>query len=311
MIVAYHHVIPEDDGMIAFLQPGMYVTTSTFERHIEYLSERYNIIPLERIHDLNIKNACIITFDDGWADNYRHAFPILARKNVPATVFVSTNYVGSLCWPWPDKISFYTVHAHHESLRDMVITVAKEAAGEGISLEVNRILSHGDRRIAAEELITYLKRIPHERLSCMIDEIDRLMHLQSKGLLERKPWVTWNEIREMKEHGISFGAHTHNHVILTNCTPGEAEREIITSREILSEQLGDPVHAFSYPNGDYHRAHVDILKRNGFTHAVTTRSGCIKGSADSLSLRRFMLHNDMTRSIPMLACKLTGRIPYF
>ena len=84
IILCYHHVLPEDDDKIKFLQPGMYVTTGTFEKHISYLSGYFNIIPLEQLaKHSNITNSCIITFDDGWSDNYYYAYPILKKYNLP------------------------------------------------------------------------------------------------------------------------------------------------------------------------------------------------------------------------------------
>ncbi len=307
VIVAYHHVIPENDDSISFLQSGMYVTTKTFERHIRYLSRNYNIIPLDNIGDLQIENACVITFDDGWADNHHHAFPILKHYNAPSTVFLSTRFMDLGEWPWPDRVSYYAAHAPETRFKEMVRILMK---GVEASRHYEHILTL-KRDMAAEELIAQLKGIPFEKLMDSMANLDFILRSLHENLQAKRVWMTWDEVRELYQGGVSFGAHTHNHVILTNCSQEEAEQEIVSSRDVLSERLGEPVRMFSFPNGDYHKQHVDILKRHKFTHAVTTRAGVLRDSDDLFTMRRFMIHDDMTRTIPMLACKLTDRIPYF
>jgi peptidoglycan/xylan/chitin deacetylase (PgdA/CDA1 family) len=307
VIVAYHHVIPAGgDDLYSFLQSGMYVTTKTFEKHICYLSKNYNIIPLERLQDLNIDNACVITFDDGWADNFHYAYPILKRYDAPATIFLSTGFIGSHEWPWPDRISYFAMSATDACFRDMV----KLHAAKGVIHDADRIIRLR-RDLAAEDLIAHLKQIPHDRLIEIMHSTDMLLKPLIGDLHARKPWMTWDEVREMHKGGISFGAHTHNHVILTNCNEKDAENEIVLSKGMLSERLGVPVSMFSFPNGDYNEKHLEILRRLGFTHAVTTRGGVLRDSDDFLTIRRFMLHDNMTKTTPMLACRLTGKIPFF
>jgi peptidoglycan/xylan/chitin deacetylase (PgdA/CDA1 family) len=256
---------------------------------------------------MHIENACVITFDDGWADNVRHALPILRRYNVPATIFLSTGFMGSYEWPWPDRVSYYTAYAPETGFTEMLRYLGQET---GVSLQSGDMT--GFRRSAAAEMcIARMKREPHARLTEIMGYLDVLFSRQHEDLNTRRPWMTWDEVGEADQPGISFGAHTHNHVILTSCNLERAEKEIVTSRDVLSERIGRPVRMFSFPNGDYHEQHVDVLKHHGFTHAVTTKSGMIRASEDLLTLRRFMLHDDMTKTIPMLACRLAGSIPYF
>ena len=127
-------------------------------------------------------------------------------------------------------------------------------------------------------------------------------------LSQQRPWITWEEVKDMAQHNISFGSHTHNHVILTNTSTKHALEEIVSSKNILSEQIGVPVTLFSYPNGNYNSKVMTMLKAQGFEIAVTTQSGPINKSDNLLALRRFMIHNDMTNTIPMLAYRLAHRI---
>jgi peptidoglycan/xylan/chitin deacetylase (PgdA/CDA1 family) len=127
----------------------------------------------------------------------------------------------------------------------------------------------------------------------------------------QSPWLTWEQIKEMAQNTVSFGAHAHNHTILTNTSLENAAHEIITSKNLLSKYLGKPVDMFCYPNGSYNEDIINILKDRDFKLAVTTQTGAIKKSVNLFTLPRFMIHNDMTSTIPMFACRLSNKIPYF
>ena len=93
IILGYHHILPEDHAWIKFLQPGMYVTTKTFQEHIIFLKNNYEIVPLHKIQLRTQKKKCVITFDDGWSDNFKYAYPLLKKYNVPATIFLTTGMI--------------------------------------------------------------------------------------------------------------------------------------------------------------------------------------------------------------------------
>jgi peptidoglycan/xylan/chitin deacetylase (PgdA/CDA1 family) len=102
VVLMYHRVL-DDAEISATIHPGMYVTRRTFGRHLEYLSEKYQVLTLQEIGEWVLgkrespkKTPCAITFDDGWVDNYHHAFPLLQAYGVPATIFVITNQIGGV-----------------------------------------------------------------------------------------------------------------------------------------------------------------------------------------------------------------------
>jgi len=300
-IISYHHVLPEDDEMISFLQPGMYVTTKTFEQHIQYLTEHYKIIPLDQLNDLNEENTCIITFDDGWADNYHYAYPILRNYNVPATIFLSTNLIGTNKWPWPDRICYYIRNSELHEIEELINILNDHLNKRQFPDVISLNLIPKNRSIIIEHVIAILKDIPHVCIGNLMIEIDNYMRHQYVALSKIRPWLTWDSIQEMSLGGICFGAHTHNHLILKNIQRDYAEIEINLSFETIEKWLHQRPSCFSYPNGAYNEKIISILKHNGTTHAVTTRPGPICESESHLTLRRIMLHNDISITTPMFA----------
>ncbi len=308
VIVGYHRILPSDSPERRFVQPGMYVTLETFEKHISYLSKNYTVLGLEDIGgETALRNTCAVTFDDGWADTYKYAFPVLKRHGIPATVFLATNKVGTRAWPWPDRVC----HAVHTAgVHDFVNILKKGMASPGMSLPGN--IEQADNTLElSENILELMKKMSPAAFDSLLDHIDRETAEKYGAITGGRPWLTWDEVEEMSRHGISFGAHTHNHVLLTNIPLADARSEMLLSREILSEKIGKPVRMFCYPNGFYNHEIMGILRECGYDMAVTTKRGSIRGSESVLNLNRIMIHEDMTSTIPMFACVLTGRIPYF
>ncbi len=306
IILGYHHVLPENDPRIKFIQPGMYVTTKTFELHLDYLTKHYNIIPLELLaNNYDTKNSCIITFDDGWSDNYQYAYPVLKKYNVPATIFITTNMIDSNQWPWPDRISYYIHTASGEQISELFEIIDNSSHKKNRTIGENR-LSSRNKLFISDHLISYIKNLDVNDIHSLMNSIDYYMSPLGKELNMQKSWLTWEEILDMSQNNISFGAHTHNHTILTNTSIDNTIEEINTSKKVLSNHLGKSVEMFCYPNGNYNEDIINILKDQGFKIATTTQSGSISQSKNLLTLPRFMIHQDMISNIPMFAYRISG-----
>ena len=116
--------------------------------------------------------------------------------------------------------------------------------------------------------------------------------------------LSWENIREMAENGIEFGAHTINHPHLTQINIEEAKREIEESKKVVNELTGLPVMAFSYPYGEYNEAIKKLAEEAGFACAFTVERGRNREGVDLLELRRIAIDND--DSLSDFKKKITG-----
>ena len=94
LILMYHRILKDDDELIPYTQPGMYVKESVFEFQMDYISKNYHVLSLKDLMKAwkegwldKDKRYCVVTFDDGWLDNYLNAYPILKKNNMPAYDF--------------------------------------------------------------------------------------------------------------------------------------------------------------------------------------------------------------------------------
>src|SRR6201999_329515 len=86
VVLMYHRVLPS--GADSFSHAGIVVTPQTFERHMRFFARHFRLLDLagfrKELDGGFGPRACLVTFDDGWQDNHRHALPVLRRHRVPA-----------------------------------------------------------------------------------------------------------------------------------------------------------------------------------------------------------------------------------
>ncbi len=273
-ILIYHRVFPKPDP----LSPGEPII-SKFDWQMAVLRRHFTPLPLseaaQRLATGTLpERAVSVTFDDGYADNYHEALPILRKWGIPATFFIATGYLnGGRMW------------------NDTVIEAVRAVKGDNLNLDkldlgIHAIDTEKNRCNALNTLLSKLKYLPpverHERV-----------HLLEKSVGEKLPddlMMTSDQVKLMLSAGMEIGAHTVNHPILTSLSLQEAEKEIFQSREKLEDILGQSVTSFAYPNGrpgiDYDRSHVEAVCKAGFKVCVSTSWGCAHGKDDLLQLPR-------------------------
>jgi len=276
-ILAYHMISDEPNGF--FPESSL----ETFTKQIKYLIKNYRVLPLVEIAQRisggkSVRRCAAVTFDDGFRDNYEKAFPILKQLEVPATIFLTTGFVESGQSPWFIEFRYLFMQTPKRHLEI-------ELAGQTQSFSLANPL---EKRSASDMLMNYMQSCPNEeRLSILrhlpsildVDLTDRLQSLM----------LTWDQIREMSQNGISFGAHTVTHPVLTRISPETLRREVSGSKATIEEKTGLSANVFAYPFGKrkhYPRSAPMILKDLGFLCAVTTEPGANSANTPIYELKR-------------------------
>ncbi len=287
-ILNYHRVVePEqavglDSRMVSATPDGFEWQMAFLQKHFSLLTPEELALRLSQGHDLP-SNAALVTFDDGYRDNFRVAYPILQRRGIPAVVFLITGLIGTNERMWWDEVA-----ALVSSTR--VARLAFPGAGELY------FRNSVERNQSRERLRGLLKSQPEDRrqstMKLLHDELDgQAVQAQTERL-----FLTWDEVREMRWGGVAFGAHTHTHPILTHMTEERAAWEVAVSRQIVERELGQRVPWFAYPNGrrgDFNLQTRRMLEGMGFDFALTLMHGTNPPKdMDRLALRRIYVGCD-------------------
>jgi peptidoglycan/xylan/chitin deacetylase (PgdA/CDA1 family) len=285
-ILSYHRV--NDEGAHFF--PG--VPVQQFRQQMEALARHTTVLPLgelvERMFAADLPPRSVaITFDDGYRDNYECAYPVLRALRLPATIFLTTGPLDTGEPLWHDRVFDAFEHAGDTSL-----------TLKGRSFPMAPIAA---RHAALRHVLTHLRSLDPEERNRTIRGIED--QVGSKAPEDRaRRMLTWEQVREMAAGGITFGAHTVSHPILTRVGLEEATAEIRDSKAAIERELGRPVDQFAYPNGtraDFNDAILRILRDQGFRCAVTTLWGINDTACDPFELKRVGLWDTEPDLIPL------------
>lgn len=239
LLVINHHRIGDPDAT-SFDRGVFSATEAQFDRQIRYLRRHFPIVWGEELQELVsgarplTRTHVAITFDDGYLDNYRLAFPILRSHGVSAAFFLISDYVGTAAVPWWDEIAFLirqTAQPQLELTGLGSITVPNGPDREDLIRLVLRQYKRSDAASAA----TLLEDLRHTA-QCPLPA-------------PRRRFLDWSEAREMAHAGMVIGSHTQSHRILARLSPEQQQHELQQSKLQIEHQIGLPVRSLSYPVG--------------------------------------------------------------
>ncbi|HBC46544.1 MAG TPA: hypothetical protein DEO84_08270 [candidate division Zixibacteria bacterium] len=296
LILMYHQVFDDPKAELKYSQAGLYVSTPVFDKQMSYLAKHYKPISLADLatsirsnQTLDPKNI-VITFDDGWRDNYQHAYPILKEYQLPAIIFLTANFIGTndIFW-FMRAATLMTINKlDRQQLRALFKKVCLSSA-ESDSAAIETMASDTDW------FIEKLKKLDLIVINRVLDELSK-SNKKSDNTGDNSRWtMNWDEVKEMSQHGISFGSHGCTHRVMTTLSSDENMRELRDSREVIEAKLGLRVDIFSYPNGDYNIEIEKLVEQGGYLCAVTTKGIGKPGNKSELfALRRIGVHEGIS-----------------
>lgn len=266
IIIMYHRVVDKMPGNLH--DPYLFVTSDTLKMHVTELKKFFAVVPLgELLSSGNVdKRLCVLTFDDGWNDNYDIAYPVLYENKVPATIFLPVADIGTAHWFWFEHIFFLAnaMQSSHERQQAFIVHLKNavpqwkpEALNIPSVLEVNEMIKKLPSHSVDELILTAYEKFKIEPSS------ERIV-------------VDWEQVSEMGRNGISFGSHGLQHDILPLLDSRSKREAIFESLVVLRDSTASSVPFFSYPNGNWDPECVGFLKSAGYRGAATTMNGCVE-----------------------------------
>jgi len=289
-ILVYHRVNDENDSFFPALR------IADFRRQMAFIAENYYVYSLEdaaeSIETDDVpESAMVVTFDDGYRDNFQNAFPVLREFSIPATIFLATNAVRPGMPLWHDDVFSAFRNTKAEWLKGLP---------ENRSSFSLRNLS--DKLDAQRHVLKLLWSLPEKEREKLVGQL--LDSLRVERCDKQDLMLSWDEIRVMQTHKIRVGSHTVTHPILTTLSEARLRSELAESKRTIEEHLGCPISTFAYPVGraqDFDQRTKAILKEHGYRSAVTTIFGVNDRSADIFALRRI---TPWEHDLPSFATKL-------
>lgn len=239
--------------------------------------------------------AVVVSFDDGYANNLHLAKPVLERYEIPATIFVTTGYLGTTIEYWWDELEQILLRPGSLPpslhLRDMDVSFELGPAMQYTAEEYHHDCAH--TRDHSQRLQFYYK--VWERLRPLAEGHRRRILQElwdwagtSGTTRESRRSLTQEELRELHRGNlVSIGAHTVTHPLLSELAAEEQRREIRDSKLYLQRLLEKGIDSFSYPFGRYTEETVSLVRSEGFTSACSVTHGLVGIGADCLLLPRF------------------------
>ncbi len=304
LVLTYHRVLPAEHPDRAIEQPGMYVSPETLDLHLTLLKRHFPIVHLDdwlrnaATGGVLPPQACALTFDDGWQDNFEYAFPVLRRHAAPATIFLVSGMTGTDLEFWPNRLARRLVRLR---------------PGEGLPEPLGRVLApviEHARNAGAwglqdlDRAVVLSKQLGDDQIRALLDEAPAgaAAEAGARAVLDE------NELALMASSGlVRFGSHTRTHRRFRDDLPLEMlEGEIAGSRVEIAAAVGSAgVGVFCYPNGDTTPAAIGVVRRH-YAAAVTTRKGWHRAGADPFLIPRIGVHEDVSNRGAAFLARIAG-----
>lgn len=297
-IVMYHYTrdlkhsrYPEIKGLDAAL----------FREQIEYLKAHFQIVAMEEVmaacsgEMVLPEQAMLLTFDDGYIDNYTFAFPILEEFGVQGSFFIPGKTFVSHQLLDVNKIHYILAVADiHDLVADLKREMDYYRGQEYVYPSTEELYEKYGvaNRFDGGEII-FVKRVLQTVLPEQLrNQISSKLFKKYVGVTEEQLayelYMTEEQIRTMKRHGMFIGVHGYDHYWLGDLTPEKMKEDISLALDTLDEFIDRRHWVMNYPYGNYSQEVVQYIKSQGACVGLTTEARAAKiGKDEALLLPRF------------------------
>jgi peptidoglycan/xylan/chitin deacetylase (PgdA/CDA1 family) len=304
-VLTYHRI--GDPARTPFDAELFSATAADFESQIAYVRRHFRVLSMAEAlafieEPSGHSGGVLITFDDGYRDNFDIAFPILRRHGAPATFFLATSLVGSNAIPWWDRLAFCVRRSPNPVIR----------LPKPWSIELDRTtLGTAGCLQGLLRLYKCPATLDPARLLQAIEEATGVAPAATK-----RRFLDWNEAAVMVREGMDIGSHTHSHEILSRLTPEAQLNEVTRSRDIIENHLGIAVETLAYPVGgrdSFTTTTIAALKSAGYRAAFSYSKNGINfpKRLERFDLLRLSVDRDVTMpqfNLRVASTALSGRV---
>lgn len=208
-----------------------------------------------------------LTFDDGYCDNYTHAFTLAKELQIPFSIYLIPGYLENDAYFWwlEPKHLVECAQVPEVTFNSLTYHLAHPAERQALSAYIDTQVRYASSVAAREAFLASVREQLQVPATVAEEDVPSMP-------------LTWEQVHEMEQSGwVSFGAHTMNHPVLSSVSdPTELDYEVTECRTVLERRLGHPVCSLAYPIGQRQHISQDVVeavRRAGYRWAVTTQYG--------------------------------------
>lgn len=286
------------------------VSPQHFEQQLQVLRKNWHVVPLAELgEDLKNKklkrNSVALTFDDGYADNFLVAKPLLEHYQLPATFFICSGNIGKQAAFWWDELEQIFLHTGK-----LPRTLDMQLADTPIVFDLQQEEQlTGAMRQQHRHWKAYVNEPPTLRSALLLKVWELLKPLshkqQQQHLHQLRSWAGIPDTTSPLQHSMrleqlqelgknrlfTVGAHTVSHPDLAALDTPVQQQEVLENKAFLEKTTGNTVNLLAYPYGRYNSNTVSLAAEANFTAAVTTNGRVVTSTSDRYTLGRFLVDN--------------------
>jgi peptidoglycan/xylan/chitin deacetylase (PgdA/CDA1 family) len=295
-ILAYHRVLDDQANAFPFDKDVISASSEDFYQQMKFVSRHFDVISFADLHQCEMEDrkwpdrALIVTFDDGYRDNYTNAFPILKAFNIPATIFLVTGHIGQTKLFWWDEVAYCVKHTK------LVAKDFPEISGQTLPLTDPQ-----EKEAAIQRILGWIKQVPDAVSRRFVARLPEELEVEMPESVSVGMHLSWEEVNEMAENRIEFGSHTVTHPILANVCEEQLERELCESKKTIEQKLNKEVLSLAYPVGrktKFNTLTQKIAAKHGFRYAVSYEEGIVfQTGYDRFAMPRVHVETEYSKSL--------------
>jgi peptidoglycan/xylan/chitin deacetylase (PgdA/CDA1 family) len=239
-VLCYHRILerhadfPFDDDLVS-------ASPAQFDRELAFVARNFRVINFRMLREHLEREgrfpdrALIITFDDGYLDNYEIAYPLLRKHGLTAVMFVTAAFMGERRLFWWDRLACAAKTASKRAAAiDQPIRFSIDLDSFPSSQDAARHLIHTAKTLSEDAKELFIKRLA--------SALEAAFVVSDTGMT-----MSWDHLRDMAAGGIEIGAHSMTHPIFSNIDDGLLAREVAESKTLIERETGLEVIAFGSP----------------------------------------------------------------
>jgi peptidoglycan/xylan/chitin deacetylase (PgdA/CDA1 family) len=273
-----------------------------FRQEMEWIKKETKLLSEDDLIDIIYHNkkfnqmCSMVTFDDGYRDNYDLAFPILKELKIPAMFFIPTYHLSKRKVGWWDLVAYLIKHSTKDTFTFR-----------------GQVYEMDNKKALVKNFILELKAIEANQIENYIFDLSLALNLAlPDSNLQSSELMTWDQIKIMSDNGMTIGSHSHDHSILSKQDALTLKNQLSKSVEILERNLSKKIRSIAYPVGGYDHFNAEtknITKEIGLQRGFSFLTGVNQleqidpFDVKRMSVRPEWLNLDMALAFPNIFLK--------